>query len=295
MRRPSFQFYPGVWQSNGNLRRCTHEEKGIWIDVMCVFHDAPEYGAIRWPLKELAQAAGVSTAKLRGLISKGVLKGADAGQRCEAFIFTPTAAGRTKGDPVTLIEEQAGPIWFSSRMVEDEYKRVIRGEYGNAPKGAPDHAPMPPIGAAPKTPLDLAPNPPPDYAPSRAGASSSSSSSSKPSCAIASHGDFGKGDPEGFSDCWNAYPKRSGGNSRKEAEKAYRARLKAGASPADMLAGVRRYAAYIRATEREGTAYVKQASTFFGTGEHWREAWELPGASAASPDWRNDPAFRGCA
>ena len=157
MRRPSFQFYPGVWQSNGNLRRCTHEEKGIWIDVMCLFHDAPEYGAIRWPLKELAQAAGISTAKLRGLISKGVLKGADAGQRCEAFIFTPTAAGRTKGDPVTLIEEQAGPIWFSSRMVEDEYKRVIRGEYGNAPKGAPDHAPMPPIGAAPKTPLDLAP------------------------------------------------------------------------------------------------------------------------------------------
>ena len=118
---------------------------------------------------------------------------------------------------------------------------------------------------------------------------------SKPSCAIASHGIVGKDDPKGFSECWEAYPKRLGGNSRVQAEKQYRARLKAGTPPADLLAGVQRYAAFIRATEREGTAYVKQASTFFGTGEHWREPWELPGTSAASGDWRMDPAFRGCA
>lgn len=118
--------------------------------------------------------------------------------------------------------------------------------------------------------------------------------SSKPSCAIASHEGVSKDDPEGFSECWKAYPKRSGGNSRKEAEKAYRARLKAGVSPADMLAGVQRYAAYIRGTEREGTAYVKQASTFFGTGEHWKETYDLPGGFPGSDDWKNSPAFRGC-
>jgi hypothetical protein len=114
-------------------------------------------------------------------------------------------------------------------------------------------------------------------------------------CAIASHGSVGKDDPKGFSDCWEAYPKRSGGNSRKEAEKAYRARLKTGVDPADMLAGVQRYAAYIRGTEREGTAYVKQAATFFGTGEHWKEAYDLPGGFPGSDDWRNSPTFRGCA
>jgi hypothetical protein len=103
-----------------------------------------------------------------------------------------------------------------------------------------------------------------------------------------------KTEPSGFAECWNAYPKRSGGNSRKEAEKAYRARLKAGVSPTDLLDGVQRYAAYIRANEKEGTAYVKQASTFFGTGEHWREPWVLPGSSLPSADWRQDPAFRGC-
>ncbi len=96
------------------------------------------------------------------------------------------------------------------------------------------------------------------------------------SCATSAHGKQSKADSNGFYECWAAYPKRSGGNSRKEAEKQYRSRLKAGASPADMLAGVQRYAAYVRATGRDGTEYVKQASTFFGTGEHWREAWELP-------------------
>ena len=33
MRRPSFQFYPADWLGNTNLRRCSHSEKGAWIDV----------------------------------------------------------------------------------------------------------------------------------------------------------------------------------------------------------------------------------------------------------------------
>lgn len=84
-----------------------------------------------------------------------------------------------------------------------------------------------------------------------------------------------KSETPGFQECWEAYPKRAGGNSRKEAEKVYRARLKSGVLPADLLAGVQRYAAFIRATGKEGTAYVKQASTFFGSGEHWLESWAV--------------------
>ena len=55
MKRPSFQFYPGDWQANSNLRRCTHEEKGVWLDVMCLLHDQEEYGVARWPLKEFCE------------------------------------------------------------------------------------------------------------------------------------------------------------------------------------------------------------------------------------------------
>ena len=187
MKRPSFQFYPADWQANSNLRRCTHEEKGIWIDVMCLLHDQEEYGIVRWSLKEIAQAIGCTTQKVRGLVSKGVLKGADVGEDCQPQIYIPRS-GRREGAPVTLIPQQAGPIWFSSRMVEDEYKRVLRGEHGASPKPTPNPSPKPPIGEGIDEAPKPTPNPSPDPSPftrapvqaPRAAPSSSSSSSSKP-------------------------------------------------------------------------------------------------------------------
>lgn len=127
MKRPSFQFYPADWQANSNLRRCSHEERGIWVDVLCLLHDQAEYGVVRWPLKEIAQAIGCTAAKLSGLVSKSVLKGADKGKEAEPLIFVPRHS-RKDGEPVILLPTQPGPIWYSSRMVVDEYKRIIRGE-----------------------------------------------------------------------------------------------------------------------------------------------------------------------
>lgn len=76
-----------------------------------------------------------------------------------------------------------------------------------------------------------------------------------------------------FEAAWQAYPKRAGGNSKAAAYKAWKARLKDGVKPEDMLAGVKRYAAYVRATDSTGTRYVKQAATFFGPDKHFDEAW----------------------
>lgn len=85
-----------------------------------------------------------------------------------------------------------------------------------------------------------------------------------------------KDEPAGFAECWGTYPARSGGNNRQEAADAYRARLKEGADPAALLAGVKRYATFCDATETTGTQYVKQARTFFGPKQHWTESWTLP-------------------
>src|SRR5687768_3820061 len=114
MRRPSLQFYPADWQANPKLRRCSHAEIGIWLDVLCILHDQDEYGIVRWPLRDLAQAVHARPAALQGLVDKGVLKGTDSGE-CDPYIFTPRH-GRKDGDPVTLVAKQSGPIWFSSRM-----------------------------------------------------------------------------------------------------------------------------------------------------------------------------------
>lgn len=124
MKRPSFQFYAYDWQGNSNLKRCTHEEKGIWMDIMCLMHDQEEYGIIRWPLKEIAQAVGASIGKIKSLVLKGIMKGGDTG--CEEYIYIPRS-GRKDGTPVVLIPKQSTTVWYSSRMVRDEYVRQNAG------------------------------------------------------------------------------------------------------------------------------------------------------------------------
>lgn len=125
MKRPSFQFYPADWRNNAKLRRCSEAARGAWMDVICVLHDSDEYGVCRWPLADIARAAGVSLKLIRELADKDVLKGGDKG--CDPYIYTPVS-GRVHGNPVTLVESENGkPCWYCSRLVRDEYVRQRRG------------------------------------------------------------------------------------------------------------------------------------------------------------------------
>ena len=170
MSRPSFQFYHGDWISNAKLRRCTHEEKGVWIDVLCLMADSDEFGIIRWPLKEIAEAVHCKPAVLHSLIRKGVLKGADEGSACEAYVYTPRS-GRKMGEPVTLIPVQGGPIWYSSKQVRDEHVARQRAANSNT-KGTQPTAPKASNGGAPKPPFGedtgaISPSPTPSPTPSK--------------------------------------------------------------------------------------------------------------------------------
>lgn len=90
--------------------------------------------------------------------------------------------------------------------------------------------------------------------------------------------------PEAFSTAWQLYPKRAGDNPKERALKAWHARISEGNSEEDLLAGVRRYAAFVRATGKEGTEYVKQAATFFGPSKGFLETWAPPEAHIAAGD-----------
>jgi hypothetical protein len=138
--RPAFQFYPGDWLKSVKLRRCSWAARAVWIDVLCYMHDSDEYGVLRWPLKEIAHTTGAKMRELKELVEKGVLYGTEKGQ-CEPLIYVPKS-GRKLGAPVELIAVQNGPIWYSPRMVRDEYVRRARaagGQFGSeqnpAPKG----------------------------------------------------------------------------------------------------------------------------------------------------------------
>lgn len=89
-----------------------------------------------------------------------------------------------------------------------------------------------------------------------------------------------KAEPEAFSEIQALYPRRGGSQPWPRALKAAQARIREGDTWADLADGVRRYAAFIRATGKEGTEYVLQAATFFGPDKRYRESWQPPATKA---------------
>lgn len=84
-----------------------------------------------------------------------------------------------------------------------------------------------------------------------------------------------------FEQAWALYPSRPGA-SKKEAFQAWSARLKAGVGGDVLIAGVRRYAAYVKAMETD-PQYIKQPKSFFGPGEHYLADWTPTQKARASP------------
>lgn len=180
MNRPSFQFYPGDWTGNAKLRRCTHAERGIWLAVLCLMHDSEEeYGVLRWPLEDIAQAVNCKVPDLESLRRKGVLKGVESG-RCAPYVYTPRHAGK-EGEPVILVPEQDGPLWFSSRMVRDEYVRKHAGAKTRFKKADGGVADSPADGDTIPPPTRRQGEPPSQRQGDGEGDGASASSSSSPS------------------------------------------------------------------------------------------------------------------
>lgn len=72
---PAFQFYPGDWFKDQDLRRCSLAARGLWIDLLCYMWQCPERGVLNWSDEDLGHAFGNVTLALQlvtELISKGV-------------------------------------------------------------------------------------------------------------------------------------------------------------------------------------------------------------------------------
>ncbi|WP_420907106.1 phage replisome organizer [Yersinia bercovieri] len=78
-----------------------------------------------------------------------------------------------------------------------------------------------------------------------------------------------------FEAAWLIYPRRPGSPDKHGALKAWNARLRDGVTADAMLEGVRRYAAFVKATGKTGTEFIKQAKTFFGPSQHFDDEWQV--------------------
>jgi len=61
---PAFMFYPGDWQKDPCLRRCSKAAKGVWMDLLCLLFECPVRGVFvdargkPWSDEEIAEAIG---------------------------------------------------------------------------------------------------------------------------------------------------------------------------------------------------------------------------------------------
>lgn len=81
-KQPAFLFYPGDWLKDPALRRVPLEARAVWLDMLCLMHESPQYGRLcdergnPWSDDELIGAISGDPATIRfaiGLLeAKGV-------------------------------------------------------------------------------------------------------------------------------------------------------------------------------------------------------------------------------
>jgi hypothetical protein len=198
---PSFQFYPGDWLKDANLRRCTPATRGVWIDMLCLMFQCDERGVFAtagepWTDEEIARAL--------------------PGNRMENL----SAILELLKNRVVHISDKGA--FFSKRMVKDEEARRQWRERQQRHR----------VSGEPVS-RDVTPTVTPTVtAMSRPSSSSSSSSNLKSlnPCPNPSGSDEG-----GFIAFWSLYPKKE---AKQAAVKAWR-KVKADELPT-IMAGLRK-------------------------------------------------------
>lgn len=109
-KRPAFMFYPADWRKDPGLRVCSIAARGLWMDVLCLMHEAEPYGHL------VVNGVAISDAQLARLVGESIATVRKLMSELEAHnVFSRTDAG----------------VAFSRRMVADERVRAARAAGGN--------------------------------------------------------------------------------------------------------------------------------------------------------------------
>jgi len=205
-KRPSLQFYPADWRNDPALRMCSPAARGLWIDMICIMHEANPYGHL------VVSGVAVSPEELAMIVGgtpKDVAKWLDELHRRKVYSVTD------------------GGVIFSRRMVRDE---TDRDKWRTRQARHRDVTPTVTDYVTPE---------------SQRSSSSTSSSVTEVSKSISAvpalrptRRNLLNGHQEDFDAFYVAYPKHK---KRGDAEKAYVAALSL-TSPEEILAGAVRYA-----------------------------------------------------
>jgi hypothetical protein len=174
MKRPSFQFYPADWRKDPGVRVCSLAARGLWIEIICIAHEAEPYGHLvvngqPMTADQLARTVGESAVAVASCLSE------------------LEAAG-------VFSRDEAGAI-VCRRMVKDEAFREVRARCGKM--GGNPHLIHPDGGSEVKVDVKVDDKVQPKVHPTPSSSSSSSSSKTK---------NLRRVEPDGFRRFWQSYP-----------------------------------------------------------------------------------------
>ena len=121
MRRPSFvenpvkqpwlKFFPSDWRADPALRMCSLAARGLWIEMLCLMHEARPHGSL------LVNGKPVTAARLANLVGGGVAE-------VEGFLAELEEAG--------VFSRDADGALYSRRMRRDEERAAVNRVNGRA-------------------------------------------------------------------------------------------------------------------------------------------------------------------
>ena len=147
---PAFMFYPGDWQKDPCLRRCSKAAKGVWMDLLCLLFECPVRGVFvdasgkPWSDEEIAEAIGgdigANLGHIAELVSKGVAqrdtRGAifsrrmvrdEQNRRSATERKRKERSGHSRVTPVSVNEDEIGRqsnLFVKVKEFEEEKKMI---------------------------------------------------------------------------------------------------------------------------------------------------------------------------
>lgn len=115
-KKPWLKFYPSDWRADQTLRICGAAARGLWIEMLCLMHEAKPYGHLIVSGRPVTEA---QLATLSGFPQDQVF--ASLAELENAGVFSRTAKG----------------VIYSRRMTRDEAKAVKCSQAGEKGGGNP--------------------------------------------------------------------------------------------------------------------------------------------------------------
>ena len=205
MSTPWLKFYTSDWRSDPRLRMCSMAARGLWVEVICLMHEATPYGHLlvsgQCPTDtQLAVLVGASPGEIPALL----------GELEAAGVFSRTKEGVIYSRKL-------------SRMAKKAATARNNGRKGGNPTLSKERR-----------------NPPSDNPQDKGG-----DKPQKPEARVQSKREakasLGASPPNRFQEFWDAYPHRGGAKrKRKDSEARYARHVRAGVSEQEIIDGALR-------------------------------------------------------